>query len=179
MHDEASMPAAPQPPLPADVRPTHWEDFAPGLVIELGQRRIERDEIIEFASRYDPQRFHLDEQAAAASIFGGLCASGWHTVATMMRLMCDRYLLGSASQGSPGVDKLRWKAPLRPGDTLSGRMIVLEARPMASKPHIGLVNCRWEGINQHGVLVVELEGWGMFLRRAPGTPAPWEAAAAG
>jgi acyl dehydratase len=86
-----------------------------------------------------------------------------------MRMMCDGYLLESASLGSPGIDQLRWVKPVYPGDTLQVRLTVLEARPMASRPQIGLVKSRWEVGNQHGDIVMTMEGWGMFRRRPEGT----------
>lgn len=144
----------------------HWEDFPVGQVREFGPRSVTREDILEFAGRFDPQPFHLDEDAARASLFGGLCASGWHTCALTMRMMVDAYLRDTASLGSPGIDNLRWTKPVYPGDTLHGRMTVLQARPMASRPQVGLLQSRWEVFNQHGEPVLTMEGWGMFGRRA-------------
>ena len=110
----------------------YWEDFPVGQVREFGAMPVTEEAVVDFAGRYDPQPFHLDPEAARHSLFGALCASGWHTCAMAMRLMCDAYLLESASLGSPGVDNLRWLKPVFPGDTLSLRMEVLAARPMAS-----------------------------------------------
>ena len=146
----------------------YWEDFTPGLVIPLGRRLVTREEVLEFAGRFDPQPFHLDDAAAEASLFGRLAASGWHTCSMMMRLMCDSYLNDSAGLGSPGVDNLRWLKPVYPGDTLSGEMEVLESRPMNSKPHVGLVLSGWRAFNQDGVPVLTMQGWGMFARRTRG-----------
>lgn len=95
-----------------------WEDFVQGRVLALGTVVVNKDEVIEFATRYDPQAFHVDEAASRASMFGGLIASAWHTCAMVMRLTCDSYLLRAASLGSPGVDSVRWPKPVRPGDTL-------------------------------------------------------------
>jgi acyl dehydratase len=145
----------------------YWEDFPVGLVREFGGRLVSRDEIVEFARQFDPQPFHLDEEAARQSLFGGLCASGWHTAALAMRMMVDGYLGESASLGSPGIDNLRWTRPVFPGDTLHLRMAVLEARPMASKPQVGLVQSRWEVRNQRDEVVMTMEGWGMYRRRPP------------
>lgn len=133
-------------------------------------RPVSREAVIAFASQFDPQPFHLDDEAGAASVFGGLCASGWHTCAMAMRIMCDGYLLDSSSQGSPGIDSLRWLKPVFPGDTLRLRMEILEARPMNSKPHIGLLRSRWTMRNQHEQPVLTMEGWGMFGRREVPTP---------
>lgn len=157
--------------MDAETPILHWEDFSPGLTAECGSTTVEREAVLDFARRFDPQPFHVDEQAAEASVFGGLSASGWHSCAIAMRLMCDGYLLRSTSQGSPGIDELRWLKPVRPGDTLSLRMTVLESRPMRSKPHLGLVQQLWELRNQSGDLVLTMKGWVMFGRREPG-PAP-------
>jgi len=149
----------------------YWEDFQPGDSAPLGERVVDRDEIIAFARAYDPQPFHVDEAAAQQSMFGGLIASGWHTVAMTMRMMCDAYLNRSASLGSPGVDSVRWLKPVRPGDTLKGRRVVLETRASQSRPEMGVVKMRWEVTNQHGDLVMTMEGYGMFQRRVPGQAA--------
>lgn len=143
----------------------YWEDFRVGEVHPIGSCTVDRDEVIAFASRYDPQPFHLDEAAGRASHFGGLVASGWHTVAMVMRLMVDSYLGESSSMGSPGVDNLRWLRPVRPGDRLRGQRITLEARASASRPGMGLVRSRWEIFNQDDELVMTMEGMGMFGRR--------------
>ena len=163
------MPAAPQ---------YYFEDFPPGLVIETPAVTFSAGEIIEFASRYDPQVFHTDPDRARQSAFGGLIASGWHTASIAMRLICDTYLLKAASIGSPGVKDLRWLKPVRPGDAMRIRMTVEESRPSSSKPDRGAVTHRWEGFNQHGEKVLEMHGVGLFFRRpAPaaggaGTPLP-------
>ena len=144
----------------------HWEDFPVGHQLDTAGMAVDRDAIVAFARQFDPQPFHVDEGAARVSLFGGLCASGWHTCAVAMRLMCDAYLLRSASLGSPRIDSLRWHLPVFPGDTLSLHMEVLAARPMASKPQVGLVQSRWTLRNQRGQTVLTMEGWGMFQRRA-------------
>jgi acyl dehydratase len=147
----------------------YWEDFPVGNVREFGAYEVTRDAVLAFASQFDPQPFHLDEAAAKASLFGALSASGWHTCAMAMRMMCDDYLLESSSLGSPGIDNLRWLKPVFPGDTLSVRLTVLESRPMGSRPHVGLVQSQWEVVNQEGVVVLSMTGWGMFGRREPGS----------
>lgn len=152
-------------PPPARTPRLYWEDFPAGHVMAFGGAPVERDAVIAFAQQFDPQPFHVDEDAARASLFGGLCASGWHTCAMAMRMMCDAYLLDSASLGSPGIDALRWHKPVFPGDTLHMRMEVLTARTMASRPQVGLVQSRWQLSNQHGEPVLTMEGWGMFRRR--------------
>lgn len=158
------------PPAPAPRRAPriHWEDFEPGEVREFGALTLQRDEIVDFACRFDPQPFHVDEAAARESPYGGLIASGWHTCALAMRMMCDEYLLDAASLGSPGLESLRWTAPVRPGDTLRMRLTVLAKRVMQSRPGVGLVDTRWELFNQRDERVLEMRGWGMFARRTPG-----------
>ena len=151
------------PPRPPIV--FYWEDFAAGSVREFGAMPVTRDAVLAFAQQFDPQPFHLDDAAAEASLFGSLSASGWHTCAMTMRMMCDEYLLQSSSLGSPGIDNLRWLKPVLPGDTLSVRLTVMEARPMASRPHVGLVRSQWEVLNQKRETVLTMEGWGMFGRR--------------
>ena len=149
----------------------YWEDFHVGSIREFGATAVTREAVIAFASQFDPQPFHLDEEAAKASLFGRLSASGWHTCAMAMRMMCDDYLLRSSSLGSPGIEQLKWHKPVHPGDTLRVRLEVLEARPMASRPAVGLVRSRWEVLNQNDATVLSMEGWGMFGRReAAGLP---------
>lgn len=148
----------------------HWEDFPVGCEMRFGGMPVTREAVLAFAAQFDPQPFHLDDAAAEASLFGGLTASGWHTCAMTMRMMCDGYLLNSASLGSPGIDALRWLKPVRPGDTLHVRFTVTEARPMASRPHVGLVRNRWEVSNQHDEVVLTMEGWNMFRRRDVAPP---------
>ncbi len=146
-----------------------WEDFVPGTVREFGGHQVTRDEIIAFAGQFDPQPFHLDEAAASQGLFGGLAASGWHTCALLMRMMCDNYLLDSTSLGAPGVDNLRWLKPVLVGDTLRARLHILETRPMASRPHVGLVRSSYEVLNQRDETVLTMAGWAMFGRREVAT----------
>ena len=147
----------------------YWEDFREGEVREFGAQHVTREDIVRFAAEFDPQPFHLDEAAGKKTFFGGLVASGWHTAAMAMRIMCDGYLLRSASLGSPGLDSLKWLLPVRPGDTLSIRLVVLETRAMESKPGIGLVKIRHEVLNQDRQVVMLMEGYGMFRRRPKGS----------
>lgn len=155
-------------PSPADNPSVwYWEDFREGEVREFGAAQVKREDIVRFASEFDPQPFHVDEDAARKTMFGGLIASGWHTASMAMRMMCDAYLLKSASLGSPGIEQLKWLLPVRPGDTLRMRLTVLESRPMQSKPAVGLVRSRHEVLNQHGQTVMQMEGYGMFRRRSP------------
>src|SRR2546425_987626 len=144
-----------------------FEDFRVGMVIEQPGPTLTRDDILEFARRYDPQPMHLDEEAAKRSIYGGLIASGWQTASLTTRMMCDSYLLDSSSLGSPGMKEVSWPRPVRPGDTLRLRMTVLETKPSTSKPDRGSVLHRWEVFNQAGEPVLRMEGIGMFKRRNP------------
>ena len=148
-----------------------FEDFEVGRIIDLGVRRVDAPEMIEFAAEFDPQPFHLDEAAGKASILGGLAASGLFTASIAMRMMCDAYLLDSTSQGAPGVDYVNFRKPLIAGDTLSGRTIVLSRRTSASRPGLGFVSVRHELFNQQGELVCEMANTGMFLLRDPGAVA--------
>ena len=147
----------------------YWEDFPVGRVREFGGLLVTREAVLDFARKYDPQPFHLDDEAARGSLFGRLAASGWHTCAMAMRMMCDGYLLQSAALGSPGVENVRWHKPVFPGDTLGVRLTVLEARVSASRPEVGLVKSNWDVSNQHGDIVLSMQGWGMFRRRPRGS----------
>jgi acyl dehydratase len=148
----------------------HWyfEDFEPGQDIDLGTRTVTEDEIVAFARQYDPQPFHVDRDAAAASLYGGVIASGWHTCGMMMRLVVDGLLGKSSSMGSPGLDGVRWLAPVRAGDTLNVRYRTVQVKASASKPDRGVVWSKWVAINQHGETVCTVEGMGMFGRRPGG-----------
>lgn len=157
----ASPPAAPRQPR------YFWEDFPVGQIRTFGAYPVTREAVLAFAGEFDPQPFHLDDRAAEASLFGKLSASGWHTCAMAMRMMCDEYLLESASLGSPGLDKLSWKKPVHPGDTLHVRLEVLESRAMASRPDVGIIRSRWDVLNQADETVLTMEGFGMFRRRTP------------
>lgn len=143
----------------------YFEDFEIGKTIEVGKRTINEEEIIAFATQYDPQPFHVDHDAAAKSVYGGIIASGWQTCSMMMRMMVDGYLRDSSSLGSPGVDEVRWLKPVRAGDTLTVTTTVLDARVSASKADRGVVFSIWHAKNQHGELVVTVKGMGMFGRR--------------
>jgi acyl dehydratase len=146
----------------------YWEDFKVGDRAPMGERVMDKDEMIAFASAFDPQPFHVDEEAARESVFGGLIASGWHTVAVVMRMIVDSYLRDAAGLGSPGVDNVRWLKPVRPGDRIRAQREVVETRASKSRPDMGLVRSRWEAFNQDGEQVMTMEGYGMFRRRHPG-----------
>ena len=144
-----------------------WEDFRPGEAVEIGQHTFTEGEIVAFAREFDPQPFHTDPEAARSSFYGGLIASGWHTCAVAMRLMVQAYIGRAASAGSPGVENIRWTGPVRPGDTIRYRRVILEARPSERRPDIGLVRSRTEAVNQREETVMTMEGWGFFRRRPP------------
>jgi acyl dehydratase len=145
----------------------YWEDLLPGSVRDLGTVSVDAQQIKEFAAKYDPQPFHLDEEAGRQSMFGALAASGWQTACLAMRLTVDNMLRHTDSKGSPGLDSLKWIKPVYPGDVLNLRHTILESRPLKSRPDTGLVRSRWEMFNQHGDKVLEMEGYGMFGRRSP------------
>lgn len=149
----------------------YWEDFEVGSEQRFGGHVVTEQEIIEFGREFDPQPFHVDAEAAAASPFGGLIASGWQTGAFCMRMMVDNMLKHSASLGSPGLEWLRWKKPVRPGDTLSVRAVVLDRRASKSRPQVGLVKTQFEARNQHDEVVLEMVSQGMFGRRPQGREA--------
>ena len=146
----------------------HLDDLKPGMVFELGRVTVDRDEIIEFARRYDPQPIHVDEEAARASIYGGIIASGWLTVSLCMRRIVDGFLARAASLGSPGCDEVRWLKPVRPGDTLTYRAEILEVTASRSKPDRGVARVRYEAVNQDGEPVLRLTGMQMLARRRGG-----------
>ena len=143
----------------------YFEDYVPGHVHEFGSVNVSQAAIIEFARQYDPQYFHLDPEKAKASRFGGLVASGWHTVSLTMRLYVDHYLSHAASLASPGTDEIRWPNPVRPGDTLRVRVSILEARPSQSKPDRGIVRARIETLNQNEELVLSMLAISFIGRR--------------
>jgi acyl dehydratase len=155
--------------LPIKYR--HFEDFVPGLVSEFGPITIDEAEVVAFARHYDPQPIHVDPAAAAAGPFGGLIASGWHTVGLVMRILVENYLARGAALASPGVDELRWLQPVRPGDVLRVRVTVLEARRSRSKPDRGLVRTRIETVNQDDAVVMTMIAMNLFQCRFPGTEA--------
>jgi acyl dehydratase len=150
--------------------PLYFEDFRVGEVRESGPRTVTREEMLAFARVYDPQPFHVDEAAATRTIYGGLIASGWLTVAIMMRQLWDTLLKDAVSLGSPGADEVRWLKPVRPGDTLHARFTIVEAIPSRSKPDRGVLRTLTEMLNQHGEIVMTLRGLGMFARRPSASP---------
>ncbi len=133
-----------------------FEDYAPGSVHEFGTIAVDPDEVVSFGKRFVPLSYHVDPEAAKKSIYGGLIASGWHTAGLMMRLYTDNYLSRVANLGSPGVDELRWEKPVYPGDDLSIRVTVVEARRSESKPDRGIVRSFVEVLNQKRDTVMSL-----------------------
>jgi acyl dehydratase len=143
-----------------------FAEFYPGQVIEAGPYAIAENEIIKFAAAYDPQWFHTDASAAADGPFDGLIASGWQTCGIAMRLVVDTALKGSESFASPGLKYLKWLHPVRPGDELSLRLTVLDARRSNKRPEIGILEWRWQLSNQDEVVVLELEATNLFKLEA-------------
>ncbi len=149
---------------------TFLEDLVPGAVSEFGGLTVTKQAIVDFARQFDPQPFHLDDEAAKASPFGGLIASGWHTASLCMRMAVDHFLgPKSGSIGSPGIDELRWLKPVRPGDTLRVRVEVVDTTPSRSKPDRGTARLKYTVLNQNNDAVMTMVGLGMFLRR-PAAP---------
>jgi acyl dehydratase len=143
----------------------YWEDFAVGSVAVYGPRLITREEIIAFAAEFDPQPMHLDEAAANASMLKGLSGSGWHLGSIMMRMLFDGFIGRTASLGSPGVNEMRWLAPLRPGDDLTLDVDVAEARISKSRPETGIVTFKGTIRNAAGVVLCEMESPIIVRRR--------------
>ena len=143
----------------------YFEDYPPGAVFTAGAMAVSEADIIDFARKYDPQAMHTDPEAASRGQFGGLIASGWHTGALMMRLFADNFLSPTSSVASPGLDELRWLRPVRPGDTLSLRVTILEARPSRSRPEQGVVRSLVEVLNQTGDVVMSLKPISLVRRR--------------
>ncbi len=144
----------------------YWEDFPVGLEVEHGSHEITAEEIVRFASEFDPQPFHVDAEEASEGPFGGLIASGWHTAALYMGMFVRSQLLGSASLGSPGVEELRWLVPVRPGDVLTARSRVVEAWPSETNPQRGTIVGEHEMVNQRGEVVMRMRARGFIARRA-------------
>lgn len=146
----------------------YWEDFRAGETAEYGAYRVTAHDIKAFAAEFDPQDFHLDEEAASGTLLGGLAASGWHTCGMAMRMMCDGYLLDAASMGSPGVDDVRWLHPVRPGDVLRTKRTCIETRASRSRPEMGICRFTWDVFNQYDTHLMSLTGTSLFERRPAG-----------
>ena len=143
----------------------YFESMEIGTELELGSYHVTLEEILEFAKKYDPQPFHINPTEAEKSMFGGIIASGWHTGSICMRLYVDAVLNQSSSMGSPGIDELRWKRPVRPGDTLTARFKIIDKKPF--RKGVGLVKGKAEVFNQEEKLVMTFIGNGMFGMRTP------------
>ncbi len=144
----------------------YYEDLVVGAVSQYGHYEVTREEVIEFASKYDPQAFHLDDEAAAATHFGRLSASGWHTASmTMSMTVANLKANKQAGLGSPGIDELRWVKPVYPGDTLRCENTLLEKRRSKTKPERGLIRGETRVFNQHNELVMSMNALGMILTR--------------
>jgi acyl dehydratase len=144
-----------------------FEDYLPGAVYEYGSYEVTEAEVLEFASRFDPQRMHTDKLYAQVGPFNGLIASGWHTTAIFMRLFADHFLSKVATLPSPGIDEIRWLLPVRPGDSLKLRTTVVKARVSNSKPDRGLVTTKAELFNQDGQAVMSLLAVNLLFTRPP------------
>ncbi len=145
-----------------------YEDLHIGTVRKFGRYEVSRDEVLEFAEKYDPQPFHLDDEAAAQTHFGRLSASGWHTCAMTMRMMVDDITDNqSASLGSPGIDQLRWTKPVYPGDTLRCETELIEKRRSASRPEMGIFKSQVRTFNQNDELVLEMISKALIRTRSP------------
>jgi acyl dehydratase len=151
--------------VPAAEDARYFEDYVPGAVHTAGAIVVTESEIVEFARRYDPQPMHTNPDAAERGRFGGLIASGWHTGAMMMRLFADNFLSPASSLASPGLDELRWHLPVRPGDLLSLRVTILEARPSRKNPEQGVLRSHVEVLNQTGAVVMSLKPVSLVRRR--------------
>lgn len=143
-----------------------FESFDVGQIQNFGAYEVTEEEIIEFAEKYDPQFFHLDHEAAKQSLFGGLCASGWHTCSMTMAMMVANMDKNGRSLGSPGIDNLRWLRPVYPGDVLSVQMEVMDTRPSKSRPNIGIVVSKVSVSNHKAEVVMEFTSNGIFSREA-------------
>jgi len=165
--DAAGRQAGSRPAGPA-AGYRYFDDFYPGQEIDLGERTVTEAEILAFARDFDPQSFHIDADAAADSPYGGLIASGWHTCSMMMRMVVDGLLAVSAGMGSPGLDGVRWLAPVRGGDTLRVRYLTRKVKASTSKPDRGVVWSTWIATNQHGIEVCTVDGMSIYGRRPRG-----------
>lgn len=148
-----------------------FEDFKPGSVAEYGPRVVTREEILSFASEFDPQPMHLDEEAARHTILGGLSASGWHTCCLMMRIIADGFILNSSSMGANAIEQVKWLAPVRPGDALTVRATVLETRASTSRPGMGIVSMFFEVFAGQARKVMTMKSPLLMALREPGPAA--------
>ncbi len=148
----------------------YLDDFAPGDRFESAGKTFTEAEIVDFAFRYDPQPIHIDVEAAKGSPYGGLIASGFHTMAVGFRMLWQTGVFNACSLGSPGLDEVRWLLPVRPGDTLRTAVEVVETRPSSSKPDRGICRVKYTILNQRDEAVMTMTAVHIFARR-PGTDA--------
>ena len=141
-----------------------FDTFRVGQVQDFGAYEVTESEIVEFAQKYDPQYFHLDADAAKESLFGGLCASGWHTCAMTMAMLVENMDKTGRSLGSPGIDNLKWRHPVYPGDVLSVHTEILETKPSESRPEIGFITSKVTVRNQRNTDVMEFVSKAIFPR---------------
>ncbi|MGH6815834.1 MAG: MaoC family dehydratase [Hyphomicrobiaceae bacterium] len=141
----------------------HYEDVVAGRTVTFGRKVVTKEEIVAFARTFDPQPFHLDEEAAKTSMVGRLCASGWHSCTMLMRMLADDVLGHAAALGSPGVEQAKWMKPVVPGDVLSARYTCLDKRPLRSRPGVGICRLSIEMLNRNGETVMSWET-SQFLR---------------
>lgn len=151
--------------MAAMTKPLYLEDFEPGRRYELGSFTLTEAEIVEFAERYDPQAIHVDAAAAADGPFGGIIASGWQTAAAVMRLMVDNFIPSETALASPGMEELRWLAPVRPDVTYTAHVVVEETRPSSSKPDRGSIWTTMKLSDPDGTVVYRARGIGIYRRR--------------
>ena len=145
----------------------HYEDFPEGLVIPLGTYHLSKDEVIAYARDWDPQPFHLDEEAAKQSVLGGLAASGWQSSAILVRLSVEGYANKSAAMASNSMEECRWLKPVYAGETLTGRATVLSRRVSSKRPEMGILKMRFELLNAEGELKVDIVGVQFMKVRNP------------
>ncbi|AJK47234.1 MaoC family dehydratase [Burkholderia plantarii] len=144
-----------------------YEDLEVGALTEIGKHTFTPEDIVEFAQRYDPQPFHLDEAGGKASPFGGLVASGWHTCSVFMGMLVRNVLSDSTSMGSPGIDEIRWLKPVRAGATITMFQNIVDKRLSASRPDRGIVTTEWIGKNEDGDTVITVKSKVIFGLRNP------------
>jgi acyl dehydratase len=165
-HSSGRLSASPETGGSGGAEILYFEDFTEGQVIDLGALKpLTEEEIMAFAREWDPQPFHVDPVAAKASIYGGLIASGWQTAMRTMRLQVENLLNDTDAQGSPGVENIRFRRPVRAGDRLRARYTVMVAEPSASRPTLGKILGRTELVDEAGEVVYQMDGWGLIGRR--------------
>ncbi|MCI0547872.1 MAG: MaoC family dehydratase [Candidatus Rokubacteria bacterium] len=145
----------------------YFEDVVVGETRRFGSYRVTAEEIVEFARQFDPQPFHLDEEAARPTMFGGLIASGWHTAAMLIRMVADHAIPGTASAGALGFDDLQWRVPVRPGDVLSVESVIRERAVSRRRSDRGTVKIEWRVLNQRDEVVMSLVSLVIYRRRPP------------